>query len=293
MNLTNLFALCKLTNQPVTIKRVEIAQPVQNIIGGLFQQQAADFLDGVDEEVAFGGDYKPDADEILVLNAPEEVATMEAALGNPLGVEVMDSRNFVNENIKGLFVSLGDGDNGRTLIQTFSAQQFLARNRVALIFDGNSFRRVTEPSFAIDNKLVAIAENGQLKFKSFHLLKRIFVLEAVYREATDQQIETFCQHASLLVDDVEQVKIHSDQIIRRLIHAVQAANVLDQSTVVEIQTKAQELGLNLTVRNDQLVIPNDRKQLKGFLKFLDESIYAGPLSARPLVANSKRPFALR
>lgn len=292
--MTNLFALCRPPSGPVTVKRVEISQPVQNTIGGLFQQQATDFLDGIDEEVPFGGDYKPDTDEILVLDAPNEIARMQAAVANPIGLETIGAANFVSEYIKGLFICLGDGDGERRiLIQAFTAQQFLGRDRIALIFDGNVFRQVTEPSFALDHKLVALAENGRLKFKSFHFLKRIFPLEDVYREATDQQIDAFCGHASLLVEDLGAVKESSNQTIRRLIHAVQTANVLDQSPVADIQVKAQALGLPLTIDNGRLVLPTERQRLKEFLKFLDDSIYEGPLSAQRLVANSKRPLAAR
>ena len=289
--MTNLFAICKAVTGPSTIKRVEISQPVQNTIDGLFQQQATDFLDEIDEEVPFGGDYKPDTDEILVLDAPDEVAAMEAAVANPLGLEVIGAASFMNEPIKGLFANPGEGGAGRILIQAFTAQQFLTRDRIALIFDGGSFRRVTEPSFALDSKLVAIAENGQIKFKSFHLLKRIFVLEHVYREATDQQIDAFCGHASLLVENLDAVKAGASQNIRRLFHAVQAANVLDQSPVADIYAKAEGLGVELTIQDGRIVVPTERQRLKEFLRFLDESIYAGPLSARALVANSKRPFA--
>jgi hypothetical protein len=54
--MTNLLALCKPPNDGLTIKRVQITQPVQDVIGGLFQQQAIEFLEGIEEEVAFGGD---------------------------------------------------------------------------------------------------------------------------------------------------------------------------------------------------------------------------------------------
>lgn len=157
-------------------------------------------------------------------------------------------------------------------------------------FLGNTNQLVVS-SGALDSKLVAIAENGQIKFKSFHLLKRIFVLEHVYREATDQQIDAFCGHASLLVENLDAVKAGASQNIRRLFHAVQAANVLDQSPVADIYAKAEGLGVELTIQDGRIVVPTERQRLKEFLRFLDESIYAGPLSARALVANSKRPFA--
>ena len=61
--MANLFALCRPQNHLI-VKRVKITQPVQAKIEGVFQAQAAAFLDGVTEEVEFGGDWKPDSDEI-------------------------------------------------------------------------------------------------------------------------------------------------------------------------------------------------------------------------------------
>jgi hypothetical protein len=288
--MTNLLALCKPPNDGLTIKRVQITQPVQDVIGGLFQQQAIEFLEGIEEEVAFGGDWKPDTDEILVLDAPNEVALMQAALANPVGLPTVAAANFMNESIKGLFVGAGNGAGARILIQSFTAQQLLTRNRLALIHDGNTFRQVTEPSFTLDNKLVAIAENGRLQFKSFHLLKRIFALDEVYRVATDQEIDSFCGHASLEVADLNAFKGAADQIIRKLVHAVAASNILGQCTVADIEAKAASLDLALQVANGKDVMPADRQQIKQLLRFLDDSIYEASLSAKRYVTNSKRPF---
>ena len=69
--MANLFAFCRQANQPI-IKRVSVTGPVQAKIGGIFQGQEAAFLEGVSEEVDFGGDWKPDDDEILVIDAPDE-----------------------------------------------------------------------------------------------------------------------------------------------------------------------------------------------------------------------------
>jgi hypothetical protein len=211
-------------------------------------------------------------------------------VADPLTLNTIAAGDFVNQNIKGLFLGIGDGPAGRILIQTFTAQQLLSRSRLALIFEGDTFRQVTEPSFTLDSKLVAIAENGRLRFKSFHLLKRIFSLDEVYRVATDQQIETFCGHSSLNVADLEAFKGLADQIIRKLVHAVETSNVLNQCTVADIQTKADDLGVELNLSNGRIVMPTERQQVKELLRFLDDAIYEGPISARRLIANSKRVF---
>ena len=77
--MVNLFALCRLTTG-LQVKRVALAQPVQAKVGHIFQTQANYFLNGVAEEVDFSGDWKPDDDELLVIDAPAEAAVITATI---------------------------------------------------------------------------------------------------------------------------------------------------------------------------------------------------------------------
>jgi hypothetical protein len=288
--MANLLALCR-TNGELQIKRVSVTQTVQDKVEGLFKAQAAAFLDGVSEEVEFGGDWKPDADEILVMDAPAEAATLTVAVaGNPMALAVIDAAAFGGENIKALCVSVGDGGNQRILIQLFTAQQILAR-RFSLLLDGDTFKELTAPAFTLDNYIHAIIENGKLKFKSFFNVKRIFSLNQLYEEASDAQIDVFCAHESLSIPDVAGFKGQADQIIRKLVFACTKTNVLDSYPVTDIVSKANSLGLNITVQNDKIVMPADRKNIKTLLRFLDDGIYEASLTAKRYMTNSKRPLA--
>jgi hypothetical protein len=287
--MTNLLALCKTPNG-ATVKRVQISQPLQDKIAGLFQQQAIEFMDSIEEEVEFGSDWKPDANEILVTDAPAEFGIMQAALdGNLIALPTINAANFLDEGIKGLFVAL-NGDNRRILVQGFTAQQVLSR-KFALLLQGDTFRELTEPSFTLENYLVAVIENGRLKFKSFYKVKRIFELTQVYQEATDQQIDGFCAHASLEVGDVAAFKGVADQGVRKLVHAVSTTRILDKVSVEDIAAKAAAIGLILKVTDGQIIVPADRKSVKELLRFLDDAIYEAPLSAKRYVTNSKRPYS--
>jgi hypothetical protein len=214
--MANLFALCRSGGGVLQVKHVSVTQPVQDKIEGIFQQQAAAFMDGVTEEIEFGSDWKPDADEILVMAAPEEAAVMTQALdGTVIEQPVLNAANFVGEGIKGIFTSVGEAAARRVLIQLFSAQQILAR-RFSLLLDGDTFKELTAPAFTLDNNLVAIIEDGKLKFKSYHLVKRIFKMTQFYQEATDQQIDAFCAHPNLEIGDISAFKAVADEGIRKL-----------------------------------------------------------------------------
>jgi hypothetical protein len=289
--MTNLFALCRDHGGALQVKRVRLTQPVQAKIEGLFQAQTAAFLDGISEEVDFAGDWKPDSDEILVIDAPAEADAISNALSaNPTSLPDIDGQNFQAENIKGLFVALQHGGQTRISIQLFSAQQILAR-RFSLLLDNNTFKELTDPAFTLDNYIHAIMEGGKIKFKSFFNVKRIFALNQFYEEATDGQIDIFCTHPSLAVASVDDFKLMADQNIRKMIHAITKTGVLDKYQVGDIVQKAASFGLAIPVTSGKMSVPDNRKEAKTFFRFLDDGIYEAPLSAARYVTNSKRLFS--
>jgi hypothetical protein len=73
--------------------------------------------------------------------------------------------------------------------------------------------------------------------------------------------------------------------------------VLKDISVTDIQTVAnnfnaelpEEHHINITVNDDgKLVIPEDKKQLKELIRFLDEDYVTAPLTKRKCLTNSKQ-----
>jgi len=69
----NLFAACR-TNGALVAKRIRLDQAVQQQIETIFNQQEADFRDGITSEVDFDGSWTPDDDEFLTIDVPQEAA---------------------------------------------------------------------------------------------------------------------------------------------------------------------------------------------------------------------------
>ncbi len=282
----NLLALCR-NNNGIEIKRVPITNPLQTELGNVFAQQEDAFREGRPNEVAFNGDWKPDDDELLVLDATPDANTMlHAAQGNALAVPVIDIANFDNENIRALFIGVGNNGAMRLLVQKFTAQQRLNR-RLAVFLQQNNFQRLTEPAFTIGASLTCIIENNQIKFNSYSNLRMILDLAEFYQEATDEDIDNFVGHASLNIDDLDAFKARANQTVRKLIHKVSSDGTLDNYAVADIQAKAQEMELDLDVQNGQIQVPQNQALAKRFLRFLDDSLYEAPLSGQRYVTNSK------
>ena len=226
---------------------------------------------------------------IVVFQTAGQLAALWAQSSqNVVSFDPINPAALANEGIRGLCVSMGDNDSRRLLIQNFSARQILNRGALAFRYDGNTFDRLTEPSFSIANNLAAILHYDYLKFKSFTSVKMIFDLANVYQEASDAQIGAFGAHASLHIADIPEFKGFSDQGIRKLVTAIGKKKVLDNFTPAQIVAAAATTTLTIDLDQGKIVMPRSRAEAKKLLHFLDEGFYKGPLSGVAFITNSKR-----
>lgn len=284
----NLLAICSVGNA-LQLKRVVVAQPVQVLLEGTFSAQESSFLADISGEVDFDGSWKPEDDELLRAPTAGQLEALWAQSSqNIISFDPINPAALASEGIRGLCVSIGDGGNRRLLIQNFSARQILNRGALAFRYDGNTFDRLTEPSFSIANNLSAILQSDYLKFKSFTSVKMIFDLANVYQEASDAQIGAFGAHASLHIADIAEFKGFSDQGIRKLVTAIGKKKVLDNFTPAQIVAAAATTTLTIDLDQGKIVMPRSRAEAKKLLHFLDEGFYKGPLSGVAFITNSKR-----
>lgn len=284
----NLLALCRDANG-ITIKRIPMDGALQNPVMQIFADQEAAFRAGRPNEVAFDGDWNPDDDEILVLNATAEAnAMVAAASGNVLALPTLNAANFGAESIKALFVGVNVGGGVRLLVQRFTAAQILGRNVLAVIANNNQFSRITDPAFNLATSLTCIIEGGQIKFESYHKLRAVFDVVEFFAAATDDDIDDFAGHASIAIADVPALKELVTQTERKLIHKLASSGVLDAHTPQQIQARANATGLAVNLVNGQIVFPADKAEIRRLLRFLDDSLYQAPLSGLRYVTNSKR-----
>lgn len=285
----NLLALCRDANG-IAIKRIPLDAALQNPVTQIFTDQETKFRADRPNEVPFDGDWNPDPDEILVLDATAEAhAMMAAAAGNVLALPAINYVNFDHENIRAIFVGVNAGGNLRLLVQRFTSAQILSR-KVAFLAHNNQFNRITDPAFSLATSLTCIVEGGQIKFESYHNLRAVFDVIEFFAEATDDDIDDFAGHASISIVDVPGLKGLVTQIERKLIHKLATNGVLDAHTPQEIQTKANATGLAVHIANGQIVFPTDKQEIRRLLRFLDDSLYEAALSGQRYITNSKRPI---
>ncbi|MCC5982629.1 MAG: DUF4868 domain-containing protein [Oceanicaulis sp.] len=283
----NLLALCRDANG-ITIKRIPLNGALQNPVTQIFSDQEAAFRANRPNEVAFDGDWNPDDDEILVLDATAEANEMVAAAsGNVLAIQAIDAANFDEENIKALFVPVNRGGAMRLLVQRFTVAQILSR-KFAVIANNNQFNQITDPAFNLATSLTCIIEGGQIKFDSYHKLRAVFDVLEFFAAATDDDIDDFASHASIAIANVPALKELVTQTERKLIHKLASSGVLNAYTPQQIQGRARAAGLAVNLTKGQIAFPDDKQEIRRLLRFLDDSLYEAALSGQRYETNSKR-----
>ena len=283
----NLLALCRDANG-ITIKRIPLNGALQNPVTQIFSDQEVAFRADRPNEVAFDGDWNPDDDEILVIDATAEAdAMVAAASGNVLALPAINAGNFDSENIKALFIGVNVGGGLRLLVQRFTAAQVLSR-KFAVIASNNQFNQIIDPAFNLATSLTCVIEGGQIKFDSYHKLRAVFDVVEFFAAATDEDIDEFAGHASIAIADIPALKALVTQTERKLIHKLSSNGVLDAHAALDIQAKGNATGLVVNIANGQIVFPTEKQEIRRLLRFLDDSLYEAPLSGQRYVTNSKR-----
>ncbi|KAB2750395.1 hypothetical protein [Brucella anthropi] len=286
--MAQLYAICRETDT-LEVKHIQISIELEKLLDGLFQQQEIQFLSGVDNEVIFNGDWKPDDDEVLIIKSlPEAEIILQATEQNAISLPVLDVANFDTQGVRGLIWCTGTGPSKRLLLQNFGPQQLLS-SRFSLLFRDDVLRRLDEPAFSLDTKIVAtINTSADVRFKSYPMLRRILDITPVFREATDQELHIFCDSDHIDVTNKTHFVSNADEIIRKYVIAISKSNVLSVHTVDHILNKANSIGFQLQVNSGKIKIPQDRKEAKILFSFLLNKVYLGPLDEQLLIANSVR-----
>ena len=288
----NLFAL---TDDPANRRlRFALSNDVQKDLTSIFKEQKESFISDGCEEIAFDGKYKPDLDEVLVINDFDDIDGLADAISNPLAIHEVKPTPEMFSKIKALFSGYVDNDEPVILIQHFDKRRIISTNGLSIFHASNVYKKIEGVGLTLDTKLTAILCGGCLKFRSFHFLRQIFDLSEYYKEATDADIMQFASMPCIKVNDDSKLIGISDTWVRRKLWLISQSQILEKVPVSDIKAVATEFNIELnTVIDDgieKIIVPEEKKQLKKLLRFLDEDYYKSPLLENYYLANSKRPI---
>lgn len=285
-----LFALLK--DHDPRIMKFALDQNVQQELTDYLNLQEIEFRRGK-AEIEFDGRYKPDVDELLFISQFDDVYGVRRAVQNPTGIPIINPTPEVFGKITALFVGRARAGVTSVLLQNFDKRKVMSTDGFSLFHSRNVFKKIDGIGLTVDWKLSAILDNQKLSFLSFHNTRQIFDLTEHYREATNEDIQTFSKIPGVHVADINQLISLSDGWIRRKFAMVQQSGVLEKVTSAQMVIAAREFRIPLNYQANGagepvLHLPLNKKELKDLLRFLDEDFYKSSLLNTHYVTNSKR-----
>jgi hypothetical protein len=291
-NNINLFAL--LDDSQIPVRRIPLTAGLSTELAALFTAQEAELT--VDRQaIEFTGSYNVDVGEIFTINDYPMPEAISNAIGNPLTCPVLDL-NSETHRIKALFTGVWGEQDQAVSFQVFDSGKLLKKG-VTIIGSGDTYKKLEEPGLVLQDKLTARFEGGTLSFISYHNTKRFLDLSDYYREATNADLDEFAGSELFEFENQDSFKLNADSIVRKKIALLQKNKVLENLSVNEIRTVADNFNQELpeehhitinTNGDGKLIIPEDKKQLKELIRFLDEDYVTAPLTKRKCLTNSKK-----
>ena len=273
------------------VKTMSVDESTRSTVCELFSQSANKLIE-CSEVIKFEGNYKPDQGEILSIhnfNLPESV---KEAICNPFSLPSFNPRDHEDDfNMKALFVVSRQkriSDDCAIAFQRIRKEQRLSKKKLKVFFDNNTIMMDNRWGMSILEVIDCIFFQNELRFTSYHYARQVLDLSQYYRLATDEDVQRFCQSGLLKLLDEESFKTNTDSWVRRKIASVNDSRILEKFSAKEIQKRAIESNLNFIVEDEKVVVPDDKKQLKIMLGFLDEGIFKGIFTEETFITNSKR-----
>jgi hypothetical protein len=273
------------------VRRIDVAQDVQAELTELFNHQYNEFKEGVLETVPLD-DYTPEPHELMCIDEFDDVDHIAEAISEPAAVPALEPNSDAIDRIVGLLAGEEVDGTRRALLQVFDRRRSLSRSGYSIIHREQTFKKLVEPGLTFDSTLTATLEDAKLCFRSLHKVRRLFDVDDYYKEATNEELTAFAQHARLETPaDLDLVQV-ADTWIRRKIALIRASGLLDSVPATRIQEIAHSFNLELQLVGvgaaAKLRLPNQKRELKALLKFLNDDYYESPLTEVQYVSSSKR-----
>lgn len=273
------------------VQLLEVDRDTQKAICNSFSESSMPLL-ASKQVVPFDGSYKPNEDEslsICIFHLPEVISD---AIRNPLGLQTLAYDKRSAPDIRAIFVGARTEADKTELFtaafQRFRKEQYLSTKKFSLFFENDVFKRESRWGIGITNTVDCVFTQPELRFSSYFYARQIFDLREYYRSATDSEVQSFSNLKLLNIEDKDLFQQMADTWIRRKIAVINDSGILENNTASKIKRLAQNCGLEITVENNKIIMPVEKKKLKEMLAFLDDEVYKGAFTEETYITNSKR-----
>jgi hypothetical protein len=289
----NFFALVGPTDAPVA-HEVPVTAALQRELSKEFDKQFAEF--GMDdaERVQYDPQYRPGDGEIFEVEfaLPQTIPN----LAQPPAMVALPDEAIEQGTLRALVGvrQAAAGEEPVYCFQTVDGRQLLRRSKLTIIRSHDVFAQNDSSGVVVRDALTAVYRDGKLYFQSEPAVRRFLDLSLLFTEATNPQVEAFFGQSAFAVDDLAGLIALADKWMRRKVTSIAERNILKDVSPRSVVKVGKEFGIAITTRRlgsrTLLVPPTNKKDLKSFLRLLDQDYLASTLTVDRFQVNSKRRF---
>ena len=284
-----LFALTEDDITPDVVK-ICLDKKTSDTVNQIFEKMIAAFYEISPDPMDYSADYKLDKNEHFIIPSFKQHIPLGEALISPKAITALDINDIGLDKIKALFTGSTDGQ--RIYIQKFDKGQVITATNSFFFFDNTkTFSAPEHNGLTIGPKLTAIIDSNTLLFRNFNNLRRIFNMDEYYRSATNSELDAFQESDVFHCENGFKLSDFDDTVIRRKVTLLNMSGVLKEHTIATLQEAASVLNHPLDImrfeEKDKIKLPNNKKDIKLLLSFLDSDIYISAINGVKYRSNSK------
>lgn len=285
-----LFALMN-KSSAVKVYRIDTDVKTDIEITDSFRKQLSDFEKDYPVVLTFDAGYSPSSNECQKIVNFIEGADLIDAVKRSTAMPPW-TKQVGLDNISALFMAPDYPSTPiKIAIQSFSKRQILSASKY-LWLQSNVFSMSDALGFNLDDKLVAILEGTEIKFRNFTNLRSMFDMNQYFALATNNDLTAFTNQTAFDIPQGFSFVTIADNVIRKKVALINKSGILQSVPVHKIVGAASNLSFTLNTSGSgaslKIVMPVAKKQVKELLDFLDEDYFKSELTQTRFRSNSKR-----
>lgn len=286
-NNTPFFLILKDKQGVNSVKRLEITPEAQEHLCRVFTSKASSEFSSTHQMIEFDGRFKVEEGQFMYIDNYPLGPEIKKAITSPNEIDLFDPDNTNLDDIKGVFTGTNEPQ-PMIAFQKMNKSKLITYTGTSLLLNGSGYEKVDSFGINIGNSVDILFAANRLLFHSFLTARAMFDLNEYYRAATDKELYNFAAHKLIEVQNTNAL-YSAENWVRKKITQINESKILDLINTTELKETASkyEVDLNLTPEN-KIVIPEDKKELKNLLRFIDEDFYRGPLTNTLMETSTKK-----
>lgn len=270
--------------------QIPLHQALQDALSENWQVQYEAFAEGI-HEIEFDAGYMPEEHERFRLKKYElpDWLSSESSQSVP-DLDSINKHEDLIESVKGIVAFAGNKEGEELMLfQNFSRSRVILPGRF-LFLQKDTYKSTQRPGFTLDGKLSAVYFRAQHKllFHNFRTTNTFLPLADYYKEASEQEIREILNHGRLAPDNLEASAVGANQWFRKRFALLKDSGVLDKYTAKQIKAHSKGYEVDVQLKGNKVVFPEDKVAAKRLLQFLNEEIFRGAITETLYETNSKR-----